>query len=352
MQAGSERTGQLRLRRAQMSIDRRRGLAPFRNRPHHQRLPAPRVACRETFAGTGRLIILRRHISARIQRPRQTAPAARFELGPVNPIASSTRSASSAYFGAARIVHRGRSEVAAPVRRPKIASSRPPTPASRPLHASSPCAIAAATIGHGVDDGALRRRHRHNFELVHRRRLLPVRRAQAIRARIAAADDHDAFARRQNLSSPSTESPPRAYSAAAENPSRNGSPFSSRPGTAQIARLLRARSPAPPRRNRARRSSIGTSGPTERGDELDAFGRSSAPRAGRSQCFSILKSGNAVAQQSADAVAFLEHRHRSVPRAPIAAPPPARPDPSRSPPLVFPFASPAAPARIQPCSNA
>ncbi len=45
---------------------------------------------------------------------------------------------------------------------------------------------------------ALRRRHRHNFQLPHRGRLLPVRRAQAIRTCVAASDDHHVFAGGQN----------------------------------------------------------------------------------------------------------------------------------------------------------
>ena len=47
--------------------------------------------------------------------------------------------------------------------------------------------------------GAVLRRHGHDFELVHGLRLLPVARAQAVRAGVAAADDHDALARGQDL---------------------------------------------------------------------------------------------------------------------------------------------------------
>src|ERR1019366_6728076 len=51
----------------------------------------------------------------------------------------------------------------------------------------------------GSAGGAVLRRHGHDFELMHVLRLLPVAGAQAVRARVATADDHDALARSEDL---------------------------------------------------------------------------------------------------------------------------------------------------------
>src|ERR1700682_3482159 len=46
---------------------------------------------------------------------------------------------------------------------------------------------------------ALLRRLRHNLELVHRQRFLPMTRSQAIGARVTASDDYYAFPSRENI---------------------------------------------------------------------------------------------------------------------------------------------------------
>ena len=85
-------------------------------------------------------------------------------------------------------------------------------------------------------------------------------------------------------------------------------PFSSRPGTVKIARMLGAH------RQHHRVKSLAQI--LERrfthvriGDELDAFGRHLL-QAPVDPVLLHLEIRNAVAQQSADAVGFLKHRHR------------------------------------------
>ena len=126
------------------------------------------------------------------------------------------------------------------------------------------CAVAAATAATACSACALLRRHRHDFELQHGLGLLPVAGAQAIRAGIAAADDHDALAGRQNLIR-NRRRPRCACSAAAETPSRSECPSvraRAHSDRADFPRRPRAKSrqtpcanPAPVRCRRRARSS-------------------------------------------------------------------------------------------------
>ena len=70
--------------------------------------------------------------------------------------------------------------------------------AKTPLAALLVRAASAQTIGyvgHGLAAGPLVRRPRHDLQLGHRRRALPVRGAEAVGAGVAAADDDDVLAR-------------------------------------------------------------------------------------------------------------------------------------------------------------
>ena len=100
------------------------------------------------------------------------------------------------------------------------------------------CAAAAARAAR--ESWATRSgRLRHHLELMDRRRLLPVRRAQAIGAGIAAADDHHALARGQNLVGDRRRRR-RALFCCGRNSMAKWMPFSSRPGTARSRGLFGA----------------------------------------------------------------------------------------------------------------
>ena len=148
-------------------------------------------------------------------------------------------------------------------------------------------------------------RLRQQLELGDRRGAMAVRRADAVRAGVAAADDDDVLAGRRG-SGRARGRPRRPCSAAAGTPSRNG--------------RRRARGPAPAgraaarRRRRARRRRTPRPAPVGvdvHADvlvhpELDAFGLHLLDAA-VDQVLLHLEIGDAVAQQPADAIVLLEH---------------------------------------------
>ncbi len=75
---------------------------------------------------------------------------------------------------------------------------------------------------------------------MHRERLLPVRCAQAIRPRVAAADDDHALAGGQNLPAAGTASPSHALVLLRQEIHREMDALQLAAGHLQIARLLRA----------------------------------------------------------------------------------------------------------------
>ena len=205
--------------------------------------------------------------------------------------------------------------------------------------------------GHGVERRALCRRHRHDLELMHGRRLLPMRRAQAIRARIAAADDDHVLAGGENLVS-APRSPAHALVLLRQKIHREMDALQLAARDGQIARLLGAHRQHDRRRNRLRRSSSETLTP------MCALVTNSTPSAAicsRRRSMHVLlhlEIGNAVAQQSADAVGFLEHRHRVPGARQLLRRGQARRTRSDHRHALAACASPEAPARIQPSSNA
>jgi hypothetical protein len=76
---------------------------------------------------------------------------------------------------------------------------------------------------------AVRGRHGHDLKLAHGLGLVPVASAQAIRAGVAAADDHHALAGGQNLAG--TSSPATRLFCCGKNSIAKWMPLSSRPGT-------------------------------------------------------------------------------------------------------------------------
>ncbi len=88
-----------------------------------------------------------------------------------------------------------------------------------------------ATAARACDGARSCRRLRQHFKLMHRLRSLAVGSAQAIRARIAAADDHHALACSQNSAGIGNVSPSLRRFCCGRNSMAKWMPFNSRPGT-------------------------------------------------------------------------------------------------------------------------
>ena len=143
--------------------------------------------------------------------------------------------------------------------------------------------------GHGVCGARVIGRLRQHLELRDVRRLLAMRSAQAIRARIAAADDDDALAGGQNL----IRAPcrlRRPCSTAAGNPSRSGCP--SVRGPEPSDRAAARRPPASRIASKSRRRSLtGMLLPTCALTTNSTPSRRICSMRRSIRCFSILKFG-------------------------------------------------------------
>ena len=191
-------------RAGEVRVDRGRGGPALGDRPDDQRLAAAGVAGDEDAVDAW-TCTTRRARRCRARRARRRAARRRpARSGPVKPIASSTSSAGiSRSVPATSAELPSRSTLDQP-QRPHVAvvvaeellgrdrsrpARRPPRGPRRPGRSSG----TSATAG---PPGRSSPRLRHDLQLGDRRGALPVRRAEAVGAGVAAADDHDVLAGR------------------------------------------------------------------------------------------------------------------------------------------------------------
>ena len=146
---------------------------------------------------------------------------------------------------------------------------------------------------------------RQQLELVHRRRALAVRRAEAVGAGVAAAEDDDALARRRG-SGPATRVARDDLVLLRQEVHREVDALELAAGHRQVARLASRRRRARSRRTRGAARRPVTSTPTLHARrERHALGRHLL-HAAVDEVLLHLEVGDAVAQQPADAVGALE----------------------------------------------
>ena len=285
-------------------VDAARALAPFPDRPHHQRLSAPHVAAGEHARGpwSGSRVDLRRCPRSVSSHAELREHACRGS-GPRKPRASSTRSQSSSNSLPGTSFITGRPLSCAHSRRTPCSFFT--LPCSSPLKrlvlmlqsrvTPSSCDDRGAQDHRPVGPGELRAGPSggcgSSSNWCTDDRAVAVRRAEAVRSGVAAAEDDDVLAAWRG-SVPRRCRPATTLFCCGRNSMAKWMPVQLAAGDRQVARLASRRRRARWRRSRAR-SCVGG---RRRRRRARRCGRSrprppSAPCAGRSSDFSILKSG-------------------------------------------------------------
>ena len=197
-----------RRRSHQEFVDGARGLPALADRPHDERLPAPHVARGEHFRHGGAVGLgVRLDVACARRARRRIARAGPRARDPTKPIANSTRSAwiSNSLPGISTILggplpsrcHSTRAAMSfstlpsRPSKRLVVTDQSRSQPSSCDDDVRSLIGQLGHTSGLFSDSGRLRQQ----LELRDRRRTMAIGRAHAVRAGVAAADDHDVLAR-------------------------------------------------------------------------------------------------------------------------------------------------------------